>query len=268
MSASGTADRLRYNEAHWACEADAQKALDQYLRLGDRVYNKTKLKLFLGLAGDVNGKRILDYGGGAGILAIPLAKRGANVVVVDAEANALKTAELYARREGVSSKIETVQSLAFPASLTGQRFDIIVAKDVVEHMDEDEPFLLAVSRCQDANGILLLSTQNRQSLNYLIEGSYQKYWLGNRDWRGWDLTHVRFYTSRSLRQRLERAGYQVNRWAGVFLIPYNILSWLTLLRLDVELPVLHHVDEWLGRVFPFNRWGWNIIVRATRKKTA
>ena len=42
------AERFRHDRSHWACEADAERALDQYLRLGDKVYNKHKLKLFLG----------------------------------------------------------------------------------------------------------------------------------------------------------------------------------------------------------------------------
>ena len=266
-SANGVAtDRLRYDGSHWACDADTERALDQYLRLGDKVYNKTKLKLFLALAGDVRGKRVLDYGGGAGILAIPLAKAGATVVLVDAEANALKTAELYARREGVQDRLRTIQSIAFPPSLREERFDLVIAKDIVEHMEEDQQFLIDVSRCQDAHGVLILSTQSSQSLNYLIEGSYQKYWRGNREWRGWDQTHVRFYTPASLRRRLAIANYRANRWASVFLVPYNLPSWLLLLRVNMELPGLHFLDLWLGRVFPFNRWGWNIIVRAGRAR--
>jgi 2-polyprenyl-6-hydroxyphenyl methylase/3-demethylubiquinone-9 3-methyltransferase len=262
---AATAERLRYDSSHWACEEDAAKALDQYLRLGDKVYNQTKFKLFMALAGDVKGKRILDYGGGAGILAIPLAKAGASVVLVDAEANALRTAQLYAAREGVEASIQTIRSLAFPASLTRERFDIVIAKDIVEHVEEDQQFLLDVSRCQDPSGMLILSTQSSQSLNYLIEGTYQKYWRGNRDWRGWDQTHVRFYTPASLRRRLAIADYRPDRWASVFLVPYNLPSWLLLLKADIELPALHYLDLWLGRVFPFNRWGWNIIVRARRK---
>ena len=138
-------------------------------------------------------------------------------MLVDAEGNALKTAELYARREGVRDRLRTIQSLAFPPSLRAERFDIVIAKDIVEHMEEDQQFLVDVSRCQDSSGVLILSTQSSQSLNYFIEGSYQKYWRGNRDWRGWDQTHVRFYTPASLRRRLVIADYRANRWASVFL---------------------------------------------------
>ena len=261
---AATADRLRYDSTHWAREADQRKALDDYLALGDRVYNKTKLKLFMALAGDVRGKTILDYGGGAGILSIPLAKAGADVTVVDAEADALATARLYAEREGVTARIRTVQAVSVPTSLERQCFDIVIAKDIVEHLPDDDHVLGALARCQKPGGMMLLSTQSSQSLNYLIEGSYQKYWCGNKGWLGWDATHVRFYTPALLHRKLASAGYRTNRWASVYIIPYNILSWLFLGKVTIELPMLHHVDLTIGRIFPLNRLGWNVIVRATR----
>ena len=258
------AERLRYADTHWAREEDRTKALEDYLRLGDRTYNRTKLRLFMSLAGDVRGKTILDYGGGAGILSIPLAKAGAMVVLVDAETNALKTAEFYASREGVSDRLQTVQATTVPAWIKARKFDVVIAKDIVEHIPEDELFLRDLAECQAPGGMFLLSTQNSQSLNYLIEGSYEKYWLGNVGWLGWDATHVRFYTPRSLGKTFERVGYRPDRWAGVFLIPYDILSWFSLGKLRIELPMLHHLDLTLGRLFPFNRCGWNVIVRARR----
>jgi len=261
-------ERLRYESTHWARVADERQALEQYLRLGDKVYNRTKFAMFADLAGDVRGKRILDYGGGAGILAIPYAKAGAQVVIVDAEANALRTAEYYAKVEGVAERVRTIRSDTFPVALKRERFDIVIAKDIVEHIAEDEQFIRDLSACQVPGGMLILSTQNSRSLNYLIEGGYQRFWKGNRNWLGWDRTHVRFYTPASLRRKLGQAGYTARRWAGVFIVPYDLPSWLLLLKRRIELPMLHHVDLVLGRWFPFNRLGWNVIVAATRDETA
>jgi len=259
--------RLRYASTHWSRDDDERKALDQYLHLGDKVYNRTKFRLFSDLIGDVKGKRILDYGGGAGIMAVPYAKAGAEVLLVDAEGNALRTAEYYAKREGVTAHVHTLHSETFPASLKHERFDVVLAKDVVEHIDDDDRFLRDLGDCQLPGGRLILSTQNSHSLNYLIEGSYQRLWRGNKAWMGWDKTHLRFYTPASLRRKLKEAGYSVQHWAGALVVPYDILSWLSLLRKRVELPALHYLDLTLGRHFPLNRFGWNIIVDAVRKPT-
>jgi 2-polyprenyl-6-hydroxyphenyl methylase/3-demethylubiquinone-9 3-methyltransferase len=261
---SSASERRRYGKSHWARIADESVALDQYLRLGEKVYNKTKFELFSRLAGDVRGKRILDYGGGAGILAIPYAKAGADVCIVDAEANALRTAQFYAAREGVERNVRVICSDTLPAELRDERFDIVIAKDIVEHVEEDDRLLREIGASQAPGGMLILSTQNSRSLTYLIEGSYQRYWRGNKRWLGWDQTHVRFYTPASLRRKLAQAGYRPHRWAGVYIIPYDLLSWLFLLKLRVEVPALHKVDLTLGRWFPLNRLGWNVIVSAIR----
>jgi 2-polyprenyl-6-hydroxyphenyl methylase/3-demethylubiquinone-9 3-methyltransferase len=260
-----TTRRLQYDASHWTREEDEKKALEQYLRLGELVFNRTAIELITSMTGDASGKRILDYGGGAGIMAIAYAKAGGEVVLVDAEPNALRTAQYYARREGVENRIRTIRSEVFPSVLKSERFDIILAKDVIEHIEDDQRFLRELSACQQRGGILLLSTQNSRSLNYLLEGTYQRRWRGNADWCGWDQTHLRFYTAASLGRKLRQAGYRAERWAGVYLVPYNILSWLFLLKVEIELPILRYCDLSLGRIFPFNRLGWNIIVRAARE---
>ncbi|MFZ3064378.1 MAG: methyltransferase domain-containing protein [Nitrospirota bacterium] len=257
-------ERLRYEETHWSRENDVAKALKKYLELAGREYNRTKIKLFRKLLPDVNGSSILDYGGGAGIMSVPLAKDGAKVVLVDAELNGLKTAEYYAKKEGVDGDIRTIHSEIFPVELKESCFDIVIAKDILEHIDKDFDFIANLASCQKKGGILLLSTQNSLSLNYFIEGGYQKYVLGNRKWCGWDATHFRFYTYLDLKNMLKRAGYIPLRWAGAYLIPYNILSYFTLGRIKIDMLSLHYLDLTLGHIFPFNRLGWNIIVMAKK----
>jgi len=255
---------LRNNEAHWLHEKNESNALKQYLELGELVYNKTKFTLFRRLAGDVQGKRVLDYGSGAGIMAIPYAHDGAEVVLVDAASNALNTATFYAQKQKVKNSIRTIHAEAFPKDLKKERFDIVIAKDIIEHIHDDQRFLKDLSDCQDKGGILLLSTQNSFSLNYLLEGSYRKYICGNKNWCGWDTTHLRFYTISSLKEKLNFAGYRPQKWASVYIIPYNIFSWLFLLKVNIYASFLHKFDLLFGTIFPFNTLGWNIIVRAEK----
>ena len=49
-------------------------------------------------------------------------------------------------------------------------------------------------------GKLILTTQNSFSLNFLIEGTYNKIKNPNKKWLGWDRTHIRFYTPNKLRK--------------------------------------------------------------------
>jgi 2-polyprenyl-6-hydroxyphenyl methylase/3-demethylubiquinone-9 3-methyltransferase len=257
--------RLRYGGAHWSRERDEKKALDQYLRLGGLPFNRTAIRMIKSMTGDVSGKKVLDYGGGAGIVAIAYAKAGAEVVLVDAEVNALRTAQFYARQEGVERRISTIHSESFPVALKSQTFDVILAKDVIEHVHEDQKFLSDLFDCQGHGGSLLVSTQNSCSLNYVLEGGYQKHWCGNAGWCGWDETHLRFYTPSLLGRMLKKAGYKAKCWGSVYLVPYNVLSWLSLLKVEIEIPALRYLDLTVGRLFPFNRLGWNIVVAARRE---
>lgn len=258
--------RKLYPATHWARDGDHERALARYLALADAPYNRTKATLIQRLLGeDLRGVTVLDYGGGAGGMAIWCAERGARVTLVDAEAQALGTAELYALRRGVLGRVELIFAETYPDALRERRFDVVIAKDVLEHLDDDVGLLAALAGSQSPGGRLIVSTQNRSSLNYLIEGTYHRWWCGERDWCGWDPTHVRFYTPRSLARLLRATGYAPRRWRSVYVVPYDVLTWLTLLRRRIVLAGLRGFDLRFGGVPPFSRLGWNVIVLAERR---
>ena len=256
--------RLRYPAHHWARRPPGEEALAEYLRRAN-AYNLTKVRLFERLLGDdLTDKQVLDYGGGAGYMAVVCAERRARVTLVDAEPNALGTAMLLADKCGVRDRVRPICSETFPRELAGERFDIVILKDVIEHVPDDEALLASAAQCQQAGGQLLVATHSTWSLNFLLEGTYRRWWRGEKDWMGWDPTHVRFYTPRSLERLLRRAGYRTRRRSGLYIIPYNILTWALLGKRTVELALLHKFDLWFGHWFPFNRLGWNLVVEGVR----
>lgn len=258
--------RLRYPENHWARATPSDDLVDRFVAGYRNVYSRTKVALFeRALGTTVAGLRVLDYGGGAGFMAVLCAEKGAHVTLVDAEPNALKTARLLACRRGVEDRVETICSEEFPTELQRRRFDVIILKDLIEHIPDDQALLANLSRCQAPGGRLVLSTQNRRSCNYLLEAAYHRWWRGNATWCGWDPTHLRFYTPATLQQLLLRAGYRPRTWLGLYIVPYNILSWLLLLKRNIVIESLHKFDLSLGTLFPFNRCGWNVILAAERQ---
>ncbi|HYT99170.1 MAG TPA: methyltransferase domain-containing protein [Gemmatimonadales bacterium] len=264
---SATTERKRYPAGHWSQWPVSEESVDAHLRLATDVYQRTKFDVFGRLVGrDLRGQRVLDYGGGAGILAVRCAELGAQVTLLDPEPNSLGIARLLARRRGVSERLETVRAESVTSSVAGRRYDLVVLMDVIEHLPDDGAVLRAVARCQDPGDRLFISTQNSLSLNYLLEGTYHRKWLREEHWCGWDPTHVRFYRPGSLRRRLAQAGYRPTRWWGTFIVPYNILSWLVLLRRKIERSSLHRLDLALGGLFPFNRLGWSLMVLAERAR--
>ena len=107
----------------------------------------------------LNGVRILDVGCGGGLLSEPLARLGAQVVGVDASQGNIEAARLHATAQGVAVDYrlgEPAKALA-----TNERFDVVLALEVVEHVGDVATFVQTVSRCVAPGGVLFISTINR-----------------------------------------------------------------------------------------------------------
>jgi 2-polyprenyl-6-hydroxyphenyl methylase/3-demethylubiquinone-9 3-methyltransferase len=253
----------QYPKDHWLLSDDPEKVLEAYLDQQSKVYSQVKNAFIRELLGDLKGKRFLDYGCGAGFFSVHAARAGAaEVVGVDALESALSAASMFARNEGVHNICNFVKSSQFPLGSQRRRFDVILIKDVIEHVENDQVILEAVSQATVPGGTLVLSTQNRLSLNFLIQGTYHRNFLKDKNWFGWDETHLRFYTPMSLNNKLKKAGFSIVAWRSVYLIPHKLPTLPSSRKKFLRLDTLSWIDRILGGVFPYNRLGWNVIVKA------
>jgi 2-polyprenyl-6-hydroxyphenyl methylase / 3-demethylubiquinone-9 3-methyltransferase len=255
--------RKSYPDNHWLKSPDPEEALQAYLEQQSKEYSRVKNAFIQQLAGDLRGKRVLDYGCGGGYFTVHAALAGASqVVAVDAEENILRTARYFARTHGVEHLCTFLRSDSFPDWSRRTRVDVIVLKDVIEHVPDDQALLNAAAAALAPSGKLVLSTQNSLSLNYLIQGSYHRVWLSDKDWFGWDETHLRFYTPMSVARKVREAGLRTVSWRSAYLIPYKLPGLPGSKRQFVRLDALSWIDRTLGQFFPYNRLGWNIILLA------
>ncbi len=146
----------------------------------------------------------------------------------------------------MAERCRFVASDAFARRPPTETFDVIIAKDVIEHVPDDQSLLADFARRQRPGSQLLVSTQSALSLTFLVERWYFRVWRGEADWCGWDPTHLRFYTPRSLGRELRAAGYRPRRRHGFYIVPYRILTYALLFRRWIELPALRYIDLWLG----------------------
>ncbi|HMK37473.1 MAG TPA: methyltransferase domain-containing protein [Desulfomonilaceae bacterium] len=257
-----TVSRKQYPDDHWIKLNDPEKALAAYMDQQNKAYSRVKNAFVRELLGNLAGKRFLDYGCGCGMFIVHAARQGASEVVgVDAEHTALATARYFAAEQGVEHRCTFVRSEDFLQLPTGSHFDVVLMKDVIEHVPDDVALLHRAASALVPGGVLVLSTQNLLSLNYLLEGSFQRFFRRNKDWCGWDETHLRFYTSMSLDKKLKEAGFTSTDWRSAYLVPYTLPAMGPSGKF-VRLNPLSRLDTMLGDFFPFNRLGWNIIVRA------
>src|SRR2546428_433621 len=117
--------------------------------------------------GGFGGKRALDIGCGGGILAEALASAGAVVTGVDPSEKSLEVARQHAKRSQLSidyrlATAETLASGTFP-----DRFDLVFAVDVLEHVDELDRTLASIAAVLAPGGGLGFLTHNRTIAAFL-----------------------------------------------------------------------------------------------------
>jgi len=257
-------DRIVYDQEHWLRSNDPEHSLEAYLEQQGNAYSRIKQHFIRELLGDLKAKRFLDFGCGAGGNLVYAAREGAGFIVgVDAETSALNTARYHLEREGLGARCQLVACDRFSFSSQGA-FDVILLKDVIEHVPDDDTLLREISEALSPGGTLILSTQNSFSLNYLLEGTYQRLIMRRRNWCGWDPTHLRFYKPSTLKAKMAAAGLKCETWRSIYIVPHKIPVPWSRGRSFYRIERLTIFDRTLGRLWPLSKTGWNIIVRAVR----
>ena len=96
------------------------------------------------------GLNILDIGCGGGLLAEPLTRLGAQVTAIDMSTPAIKIAKDHA--EKMRLKIRYLKTSAEDLAKKEQGFDIVIASEVIEHVQNRKIFLEAMAKLgQGAN---------------------------------------------------------------------------------------------------------------------
>ena len=110
------------------------------------------------------GKRALDVGCGAGLLAEPLARLGAEVTGVDAAAENIEVAREHATGAGLAIDYRAGEL----ARLGIGQFDLVTAMEVLEHVADKTAFVAELARHLAPGGLLVLSTPNRTARARLL----------------------------------------------------------------------------------------------------
>lgn len=115
------------------------------------------------------GRRALDVGCGAGLLAEPLARMGGTVTAVDAAAENIAVATAHAEAGGLT--IDYRHGDIAEMGLGG--FDLVTSMEVVEHVADKAAFIGALGAALADGGLMILSTPNRTTASrlLLVEGA-------------------------------------------------------------------------------------------------
>lgn len=129
------------------------------------------------VAGSLRGSRVLDLCCGGGLLAEPLARAGARVAGIDVSENSLNVARSHARSGGLD--IGYVLAPAELIPFADESFDLVVAFDALEHVDDLPATMQQVARVLCPGGRVIYDTMNRTFLCRAIV-----IWIGEKLWPG------------------------------------------------------------------------------------
>jgi 2-polyprenyl-6-hydroxyphenyl methylase/3-demethylubiquinone-9 3-methyltransferase len=159
--------------------------------------------------------RILDIGCGAGLLSEPLARLGAQVIGIDPSDSNIAAAKVHAARSNVliDYRATTVEEMG-----NLERFDIVLAMEVVEHVTDVGLFLQRCAALMKPQGMMVVSTLNRTLKSFalaIVGAEYVLRWLprGTHQWS-------KFVTPGELAQHLHKSRLEIAEQTGVVYTPF------------------------------------------------
>jgi 2-polyprenyl-6-hydroxyphenyl methylase/3-demethylubiquinone-9 3-methyltransferase len=114
----------------------------------------------------LDGLSILDIGCGGGLLCEPLTRLGAKMVGIDASEKNIRIASLHAEQSGLD--IDYRATTAEAVAVAGERFDMVLSMEVIEHVDNVPLYMESCARLVRPGGLLLTATINRTPRAYAL----------------------------------------------------------------------------------------------------
>ncbi|WP_336294036.1 bifunctional 2-polyprenyl-6-hydroxyphenol methylase/3-demethylubiquinol 3-O-methyltransferase UbiG [Bartonella sp. CB169] len=173
--------------------------------------------------------KILDIGCGGGLLCEPIARLGATVVGADATQTNIEIAKIHAIQNGLSIDYRTTTAEALANE--GEKFDIILNMEVIEHVADVNLFIAATAKMLKPKGLMFVSTLNRTWKSWglaIIGAEYILRWLpkGTHDYK-------KFLKPQELKNLLSKNAITVIDEIGITYNPLNN-SWNRSTNMDVN----------------------------------
>lgn len=127
--------------------------------LANLVYQAIEKQLDL-----LSDKEILDFGGGTGLLALPLSKQAKSVILVDISEKMLEQARLKAEQQDIKN-IQFLEQDLLEKPLE-KEFDLIVVCRVLHHMPDLNAALSLFHQHLKADGQLLIADFTKTEANH------------------------------------------------------------------------------------------------------
>ena len=119
----------------------------------------------------LDGLECLDIGCGGGILSERLSRLGARVTGIDASESSINVAKQHSIKSRLEINyrcITTTDLLKNEKEKFLNKFDIVIASEVIEHVNERKVFLSDISKLCRSGGLVVFTTINKSFLGIIL----------------------------------------------------------------------------------------------------
>ena len=169
-----------------------------------------------GIRRPLEGLRVLDVGCGGGILSESMARLGATVTGIDVVEKNIRIASTHAAEEALD--IDYRVATAAEVAASGERFDVVLNMEVVEHVADVAAFMRDCTTLTADSGVMFVATINRTPKAWLfaiVGAEYILRWLPRGTHR-WSM----FQKPSEIETYLETGGLAVEDAVGVAANPF------------------------------------------------
>jgi len=149
---------------------------------------------------------ILDVGCGYGALGEELVKKGHTVLGIDISRDAIEVAKKRITKALVADAVDIA---SLPKEIREKKYDIIIFSDIIEHIANPLKMLKDYKIFLKPEGKIIVSVPNIATLPMRL-----KLLIGNFDYTDTgtlDRTHLRFFTRKSAKKLIKKAGYEIEK---------------------------------------------------------
>jgi 2-polyprenyl-3-methyl-5-hydroxy-6-metoxy-1,4-benzoquinol methylase len=159
------------------------------------------------------GMRVLELGTGPGTVTRILHSKGCKVTGVEMDAETLAMCAAFCERT-LQANLEEPD---WHASLAGEKFDVVMCADVLEHLRDPRPLLTLLPQFLNDTGCVMMSLPNATHLSVvasLMAGRFPYQSKGLLD-----TTHLRFFGRDDIDAMLRECGLVWQKWETVQVDP-------------------------------------------------
>ncbi|MEP7250993.1 MAG: methyltransferase domain-containing protein [Ginsengibacter sp.] len=212
-----------------------------------------------------SGGNVLDVGCGNGLISLSLGKAGYNVLGIDISSKAIEKAKERNNLSNVKFSVAGADEL----SETGKKYDAVICSEVLEHLNEPSTLLKYIYKTMKDDGILIVTVPNgkgpretlitkpvivMQKKDNWVWGVVQKI-KSTLGYKGTtlqsdadDLTHIQFFTIKSLKKLAEQNAFTIEKFGKTnFLENVFPFSFVT-----KKIKFLQKIDCALADILPYN----------------